>query len=1407
MVDGSDVDLFEVVRKGRNALMKHLADNVFSSILLLLAIIAIYATIPRPDSASASPLVLTQEDAQVGDSENVGARPYEMDWAGRTEEARPALVDFENLDGWKVETNNAVATFEKSREEQMYGQYVGKLTYRIDDPKSGAPSVDILAPEPIAIPSDSDAFSCWIVGNNWGWTTDPKTPRVNVAAIFRASDGQEIALHLATVNWREWFLCYQLIAHENQKRLGEGSTFVGFRVSGGSNAEDRTLYFDSFCVFKEERAPLDIKLRAKPGIDLFEGQSLGVNSGEGRLPFPTTEDTILPDSSKNLRKPAMHFYGNACDFVYEGSDGTLVYDYKPSKGNFSDITARWDSSAPFHTNAGGGVVALINENGESEAVEQADLIELKQQEKGVVARWNLRSKTASAEVEYRLQMKGKSLIVDTIAKGGAVPSVEFGRMEDVVKPRVFAIPYYLYDYGKRPGVAVFKPFKSDVSLFASAHVDWYRSSASYLRGARDVGKYEKDVRVGKPGEFKTEKQAFDFAVLNGAAEYRTKTDGKRNDVYERFIMTVSPDFDETLPSIPNPKSPYRAVAGKGVWHAYGATNRDVDKKLWRDVWRRGARRMIITDHETCWRDGGESFTYRTKPAPGKGGDAGWIDYSRFMQDELGFVYGPYNNFTDFAPVNEYWSPDMINRFSDGSLQHAWMRCYAPKPTRAVEYCEKLTPINQEKFQFSCAYCDVHSSVPAWTRTDYDARVPGAGTFMSVFYPYGEIFLLQKKNWKGPTYSEGPHHCFYAGLTDGNYAQDQPYNMFKNQWLLDFDLLKIHEQEVDFGMGNLQMFAPGYSPKTPEERLALVDRFNAATIAFGHSGFLAREYGWANSARCYFMIQQIASYYTQASVASIRYFNEKGEELDTSAALIADVVKRSQVCVRYSDGTVVVSNGSNDETLDVKVDGRAIKLPPNGYTAWTADAKVLVESFLSDSGKRFDYCESPEYIYIDGRGEWTIRARACGAGAGVCRILENGQFEIIPTDGAELGFKIADENETVAAVALDYDMNELGAVKVRRSRGFVYVEPVENAFSYMLTVTPKKEGEASESWNSPRYRVARCETIQTTNGTQTVDWSVPQDAPMGHIWAEPSQGCFVDFDVVPFADVAFEYEGARGANELKRVFSSRLPSLQVCGKIEFEAQKFEFNGELRGEGALGFGDALTPPTQEGEEVANASLEYVSGDAQGSERYELKFETKSAFVPFEQYKFDGEESAARVTPYVQVRGREATTVFEGTNATKNYSLAESCGDVSKACWCVHPPYAGGIGRTMLRCEFKAPDEPSTIRLSVGKRDGSDVGDGIKFQIAVVEFDEAGALIPETEKTLAETVLKEHAWAPLEADLTEYAGKELNLLLIADAGENPNGDWARIADVRIESTKKTLVRTLKSAEKIEENAAKVK
>ncbi len=1387
---------------------------------------ATLALLPTPGSAR-------------GDDGKVGVRPYEMVDAGRDVEVGAAIVDFENLEGWTVETRNAIATFEKSREEQMYGEYVGKLTYR-QGGETGDSVVDIRPPQAPAIPKDSDVCSCWIVGNNWGWTVDPSTPRVRVSALVKNAAGDEFAIPLETVDWKEWFLCYRIIPSSVRAKFGDAPVFSGFRVSGGSNTEDRTLYFDSLRFFKEDRAPLEIGLRPKPGIDLFEGQSLGVNAGEGRLPFPTNPDTILPDSSANLRTPMFHFYGDSCDFVYTGSDGELVYYYKPEKGDWSDFTVAWNAAERFHPLSGGGVTKLIGANGAVEPVDKAEKLEFKTTETGAVAKWRLTSATATADVEYRMQIKGKSLVVDTIALGGKVPELGFGRVENIGEAKTFSIPYYLYDYGRRPGVALIKTalpenpterdLKDQEQLYLSAHVDWYRSGASYLRGTHGVETLEPGKQV---------------ATLNGAAEYRPKTDGTRNDLYERFIFTVSPRFEETLPTIANPASPYKAIAGSGVWRSHGATTRDGDKKYWRDVWRRGMRKMIITDHEVCWRDGGESFTFRTKPAPKKGGDEGWFDYARFMQDELGFVYGPYNNFTDFAPVNGFWSPDMVNRGADWSLQRAWMRCYAPKPTRAVEFCEKLTPIIENKFHFSCAYCDVHSSVPPWTRTDYDERVPGAGTFMSVYYPYGEIFLLQKKNWDGPTYSEGPHHCFYAGLTDGNYAQDQPYNLFNNPWLLDFDLRKMHDLEVDFGMGNVGMFAPGYNPQTPEEKNALIDRFITATLAFGHSGFFADGYFPRSGERSYFMTQAIAARYTQTSAKSIEYYGEttNGEKawMDVSAALAADAVKNNCVKVVYDDGTTVYANGSTPERpyelpLPKEIGDRVLNasLGPNEYVAWSGDGAVFVESTRSRMERRYDYAESPDYVYFDGRGNWTERGKACGAGVGLCRAVADGEYEFIFYDGAELGFKVADAKDDVSAVALDYDGNELGDATVKRSRGFVFIVPVEKAFSYRVKVDKNADASAQADAAPGRLYDAKCGDVQFAPGGllaihsnveyqcgaetftapnalkefETIEfqkyptttgefvWRAPKD-PFVRFWQkiDSETGAEQDFNVVPAAAYEFKLISNDVLEGVVRPFGfvnrdADRPELGGFERTE-TFEKFLAQGaaqiplpKAREEGVLTFPFEIAFPTQYSFGAKKPSLDNnaLNTGKEETYKYEIEFTTMEERPSF---GIDFMSSDFRRAFY-QRRGAAPSMNFDGTGASPSRMTA-TCGNVSRDAFQIHPPYLNGpTGRTYLEYDLAVPETPAVFEVYCGKRNGSDLGNGILFQVSVQE---PGA----EEVVLAETTVETHEWKLLEADLASYAGKSVKLRVVADARQESSGDWACVADMTLREKEARLKRQI--------------
>lgn len=1278
-------------------------------------------------------LLMTGAFAQ--DAEVIGHRPYEMMWAGRDTDDHTPLVDFEDLTGWSVETHNAQARFQRTREQQLFGDYVAKLTYRAT---GSSPEIRVLPPAPVPIYAAFDAVTCWIYGNNWAWVTDPTTPQVSVTVLFEDAQGEQFGVDLTRVRWKEWYLCHRRLTPEQIRRVEGGGAFRGFLIRNGRNTDDRVIFLDSLAVFTEQFPPLEFEPRPERGIPMFPGQTVGTNTGPGRLPFPIRPETILPDNLTDDFTTSLRQDGEAFVFTYAGADGTLEYRLAPETGTLGDVTARWEGRGDaFRPSVGGGV--WLQGTGRPLAPERATHLGTAQEGDAVVSRWRLEADGLSAEVSYTYRLWGKSLVVDIIAPGGDVGEVRYGHAVGLHEPRVVPTPYL--HYRGRPAVVVAGP--PDAPLFLSGNTDWYLSNASVLWGANGV----EDEGV----------------LYNGGSRYTPKTDRERNDCYERFLITVSPRYEEVLPNIPNPESPWKHVTGTRVWRAHGAGNRERDMAYWRNVHRWGMRQIVVTDHETMWRDGGESFTFRTRAAPGKGGDEGARAYSRFMQDELGFVYGPYNNFTDFAPVNEYWHVDMVSRTPENQLQEAWPRCYAPKPARAVEFCEKLSPINQEKFGFSTAYCDVHTAVAPWDRTDYDFRVPGAGTFAAVFYSYGEIMLLQKAAWDGPVYSEGNYHWMYSGLTDGNYAQDRGYDLPNQPWLVDFDLRKMHDLNCNFGMGNLGMFyGRDYSlGRTRPEMDASIDRFLAATVAFGHPGFLTFEGGFHNALRSYYMLQQLHSRYCLASADEILYADEQGRLLDTSAAIATGAYRLSQLVTRYDDGTVTVVNGNRDQRMVVEAYGRQLDLPPNGYAGWTEDGAIEVLSSDPD-GHRSDYAATPDYIYVDGRGRFMRFERAAGNGIGICRRLEDGRHEMLLHDGAECGFAIP----AARAVALAEDNTELGPAEVRTARGMTYVVPVEGAFSYVLDAGPA----AQAALDCDRDEVVAGERV-VVRGQAEHELQIPADAKVGErVWRQV-EGAWIDFTVVPLAYADVTLDG----NELRIELTSNLPTAEdFTVKLGEQEQSLRLEPRRPGAATIDLG----PPTEETAELLEIVVQ--AGDLRQVIERGMRVDHTVSQVA---------ELPARWQAGMRLRGEQERFDFGDTRGHVN-AQRMSCGDIVKDGIFMHPPWVGAVGYSFaLYDPVTLPAQPpAAVRASVGKRDGSDLGDGILFKLAVV--DEDGA-----ETILAEQVVARHEWLPIEGDLSPWAGRDVQIKLISDVGEDDNssGDWACWADMRIETLEPSLVRTL--------------
>lgn len=1342
-----------------------------------------------------------------------GKRPYEMDWANRFEDDVPPLTNFET-EKWRVETVGSVASFEITNEQKIWGDSVAKLTYRMLDDFKGTPSVVVRPERPISLTSDFDAVSLWVYGNNWMWEPVTTTPRVNIQLLFLDENGAELGIELGQVNWCEWFLLFRRVSEENQRRLhSEKARFSGIRVTGGSNTEDRALFFDNLAIRKEVFKPLTFKPRAKRAF-ADPRQDQGTNTGEGTLPFPTRPETILPENkAKNFKNSVSSDNGAERKYFlkYDGPDGSLTYAVSmPNPGEailvprfqentqspWSRISFQWNDAEPVFPLLGGGVSELahpqkpLNENWRVTKWEfvESRLTNQDSTTPKLKTFWKATAENplaperraegepaeTSAEICFTYSILGKSLILETESASRRVANVVYGALntENLENAKVFPIPYYSYEYSgpNRPGAVCFRAPNCPEPLFVMGNTDWYVDNGSEI--------------YGKVAQEKSRKRA----SFNGGVRYRPKTDGQRNSCYERFFLTVSPDFEEILPTLPNPESPWKAVTGPRHWRAHASTVRENDKKHWFRIHRHGMTEVVVTDHETCFRDGGESFTFRTKSAPGKGGDDALRAYSDFMNRELGFVYGPYNNFTDFAPVNEYWSTDMPSRTCQNQLQGAWARCYAPKPAWAVEYCEKLSPINQEKFNFRTAYCDVHTAVSASSRVDYDYRVPGAGTQAATFYSFGEIMLLQKKAWNGPVYSEGNFHFPYSGLTDGNYAQDQGYRPAENPWLVNLDLRKIHDLCVNFGMGNPGMFYPGKSaPKsdTPETRDTPSDRFFCATLAFGHPGFLALEYGIRATMRGYFNAQQLQARFTQVSADKILYCGPNGELVEVSNAISSGIIERSQVVVKYSDGTVVCANGSMTEMMNTEVDGRRVTLPPNGYAGWTADRNVFTFSGLRE-GKRCDYAESPEYVFIDGRGCVQKFARATGSGCGVCRRADENHWEIITLDGAQIGFRIPVANAVaadsaavpVSVKALDFDRKELGAAEFFQSRGFTFVKPVQGAFSYLVevseTATAPEESLKCDSW-----AVAPGETLQIQTPEGGKEFAAPKNAELyQRLWFTHGEDQ-IDFCVLPLAHVQARCDAAGNATLHIQPIHERRQKLTVrLGDVQ---------KELSGEGEVTF----TLPTPKGAEAEKATRE---NPLEETWNFEISSETltqnvsftRSFFMDFEQVECPTNEFVSQI----QYFGKEPEFLNPESGAQWYFGRSFDCGEMKKDGFFAHPPYQNGQGTVWVEMELdlaKISENQLIFEASVGKKNGSDLGDGIFFRVHVK--DSAGKMTQ-----ISETHVAKHEWKPISADLSQWKGQKIVLRLETNPGKNTAGDWGVWSEFHFHSLDKIPVFLMK-------------
>ena len=954
-------------------------------------------------------------------NEPAGERPYEMTWVQRTEPAAPT-IRFDQLAGWKMELEGgAQASLQLSRAEDVWNRPVARLRYRGEGKTNAEPRVLLIPPQPIPLASDSDSVDMWLFGNRWDWENPPGTPPLRILLHLRDGADESHAFQIDKVRWKEWWLMHKKLPSS----LPMPVRLERLEVAGGWQTEWREIFLDSLRFYREELPPLKFAPRPRRNLILPAGQSPGANTGPGKLPFPTREQTILP----------MHFGGPHCNVVREIRTGRYRFDYRGKDCSVSYFFEPDKGLGSLEARVGAELIGRVLEGAEvrlANGVMKSVLIASRREGSRVIAEY-------ADGTTLRLQLWQKSLVVDVINRSGQAIALSFGQLADVTAPRTIGVPYLTYGGGPRPCVLLSSAGTNHV--FSSIWLDWYRSNGSEAYAA--------------------ESAATNSARINGGVRYHTRTDGLRNPMFERFFVTISPQFEEVLPTVPNPVGLHAKEATDRLWQESWGPN-DFEKEMKRSRMLRayGIEKLIQCNHEIAWRDGGESFTLRTRAAPKKGGDAALQRYVRHQRG-LGWLVGLYSNYTDYSPVNEFWSPDGVQRQSDGSWRSSWPRCWAEKPLKAVEFDALLAPQIKQKFNPNSAYTDVHTAVSPWAYNDYDSRVPGAATFAQTFYAYGELLRNDSRVYGGPIFSEGFYHWLCAGLADGNYALMYDHRPLAKEPLLPvFDLYQIHTKECDIGMGWTANFCdaiPGWTK--PENLDRAIDRFLLHTLAYGHVGWLVEEgHGIARTCRSYYMLQQVQARYGLKAPARIAYWD--GEKLvSVSEALVRDLPRtRRQLFVEYPGGLQLWLNDHpiEDWRVSLRGDGASpppsLDLPPAGWATFTTDRRLLGYSALAGTN-RVDYLRSPAYVYLDGRGRSFDTPEATCEGALAIRRMAKNRLEVTHISGT--GPFIIRRPYQVRGVctacdAFDVDGQRVATPIWRNTAAGTCITPQSKAIRYVLT---------------------------------------------------------------------------------------------------------------------------------------------------------------------------------------------------------------------------------------------------------------------------------------------------------------------------------------------------------------------
>ena len=694
-----------------------------------------------------------------------------------------------------------------------------------------------------------------------------------------------------------------------------------------------------------------------------DDHSLEGNSTEHPSMFPPLHEEV----ETSIRKDGISYI-----FESRSVSAVINFVYTPIDGTFSDIELEINNNDPINPADEGGVSVDMNGSiwaADSEEVER-HFVSCDQIGDAVEARWQWKLGEEQASFLYRYRISGKSLLVEIEGGNGKGTGLSLGRVSGALNPRLIAIPYF--NLGDN-----YPHILCTSGYFISNFIDWHHSAASSLH-APSTDQAHQELR------------------LNDGCTYANLAGSKRNNFRERMLITASTHYEEVLPSISQPEAGQDENLAEFVW--CNIPYLEASEESYVEIYENmrvlklmGVDHLLVNHPAETWHDGDGNASLTAAGAEAKGGDDALAEYLEALAD-FGYKTSLQTNYKSIANTNPHWSPDLAAQLAAGTPAPAGPELYLLKQSEAQALAPDHARALFDKYPCDALYITEHGAAPPWAFADFSHGETGG---LSESYRQ-QRDILSSQSQGGIAVGKGGCHWLYAGLLNGFLARMPGSDPSHCEPLVDFALGKLQPIETDAGVGTIDQYFGGAVPQDEKHsRSTYLDRFIAATAAFGHAGLIPDqlEWGTATTIKTYFMLQELQKHYIRVPVQSIEYCHN-GQFLSTNDALLSDGLSAGQIRIGYQNGLQIHANLSWEQTWTVEREAQTYALPPGSFCAWNDDG-LLVYSADTGSG-RIDYARCDTYLYVDTRGQALSFGPVRLDGAAVIR-ERKWEIDIVPFD--------------------------------------------------------------------------------------------------------------------------------------------------------------------------------------------------------------------------------------------------------------------------------------------------------------------------------------------------------------------------------------------------------------------------